>query len=345
MRSVEPDTKQPEGPQASTSAAVEPSAPPLPPSYDDVMSSVHSELATDPGTLSSDVREGMGPFGTNKPSNHVEASEHQPLMSVAAAPQQPATAERSADTLTSRDFFASLEYKRSSRGYSSSDPWLNSDARALQRFLVEGNERPRVSVEVEGTHSEERTVGERREEDGRVRTDTRRESVVDFRFSLELTPFVHERGTLHARDEPIEQVLEDYVKADSVLKEITVQKKVLWDYDLVRQLIVEAVKETGYPHTISVRFPIEGDRIAVRSSTLVGRVWRHPVTNFLCFVSCACAIGWPLRYLAAQRWRNKVTSSFVVVSSPADYVARHRDSIRDQVTWTMATLGTTVGSF
>ncbi|KAJ2557073.1 hypothetical protein EV175_001572 [Coemansia sp. RSA 1933] len=334
-----PSSSSQPGPQT----LVEPTAPLLPPpSYDDAVIDIHNDLAAGEGSSSGGAGRSteVGPFGDAKPAAplpdiHGEEEAH-PLI----APSSPQGA--ASDGLTSRNFFASLEYQRTAKGYSSTDAWLNTDARALRRFIYESNERPRVSVEVVGSHTEARTVeSTSRMENGQTRreTHTHQNTVVDFKFSLELTPYIHERGTLYTARGPsgepydLDVVLEDYVKAENVLKELRVQKKVIWDYDLVRTEIARFVKSTGYPHTVRVSFPMENDSITVRSNHMLGKMWRHPVTSFLCFISCACLVGWPIQYMATKQWRNKVMSDFVVLASPKDYVDRHADFIRNQVVW------------
>ncbi|KAJ1960398.1 hypothetical protein GGI12_003822 [Dipsacomyces acuminosporus] len=247
----------------------------------------------------------------------------------------------SPDGLSSREFFASLEYKRSAKGYTSTDAWLNTNVQALHRFLVECNERPRVGIEVEGWHMEERQVERTYTQNGETRTetDTRSDRVVDFKFTLELTPFIHEKGNIYTSRSPtgepydLDKVLSNYVNTENILKEIRVQKKVIWDYDLVRREITSFIKSAGYPHHVDVKFPMENDRIVVKSHNTMAKVWRHPVTSFLCVITCACIVGWPLQYLATKKWRNKVCSDFVVVASPNDFVARHSEFIRSQVSW------------
>ncbi|KAJ2773538.1 hypothetical protein IWQ57_001250 [Coemansia nantahalensis] len=345
------------------------------PSYDDVMQSVHEEQAassrgqasTSTAAAAATAPSEVGPFSAGKgaPRDSTgaaarESVEAQPLL-VPHGYSHSGGGGGGPEALSSRDFFSSLEYKRTSKGYSSADPLLNTDARALRRFIAETNERPRVTIYVEGSHMEERPTGRRtvvtmpqnqsqsqnQQEAGvyQQEADTRREKVVDFGFVLELTPFIHSSGSLYTaqRQQPqqaggeayeIDAVLEDYVQSDNVLKEICVQKKAIWDYEAARRLIIDFVRNAvGYPHTVSVQFPMENDRIRVKSHSAIGRVWRHPVTSFLCCITCACAIGWPVRHIATQRWRNRLMSDFVVLVAPHDFVARHADFIRTQVVW------------
>ncbi|KAJ2040099.1 hypothetical protein GGI03_003052 [Coemansia sp. RSA 2337] len=391
------EAPQPQPPTLpSLSAMEEPSAPPLlPPSYDDVLSSIHSDASaggsnrrggnnswlggsssTDrplssssaPHMLTPPLPQGpylaagssqgssVGPFGDHKsrpPASPdlatagLTTGEDEPLITVyttnppASSNFVPGRGSGDPGELSSRDFFASLEYKRSSKGYSSADPWLNTNSRALLRFITECNERPRVSVEVVGSHTENRVVESTRTENGQTRCDTHthQESIVDFKFSLELTPYVHDKGSLYTARGPtgepydISTILDDYVRADNFLKEIRVQKKVIWDYELVRREIADFIKTTGYPHTVTVSFPMEHDRISVKSHNAAAKIWRHPVSSFLCLVTCACIVGWPMQYFATKRWRNKLMSDFVVLASPRDFVDRNSSFIRNQVSW------------
>ncbi|KAJ2507554.1 hypothetical protein GGI11_006319 [Coemansia sp. RSA 2049] len=368
------NSTQPPAAVADEEASAAPLLPP-PPSYDDVVINIDNggDAAGTGGSsngravaVSGHGRDpGVGPFGDAKPMvppapAHTAAAsvgrseeEAHPLLLMPSElsriqeqqqqslQQQPGAS--AADTLSSRDFFASLEYMRSAKGYTSSDAWLNTDVRALKRFISECNERPRVSVEVVGSHTEARTEHTTtRTNDGQTRqeTTTRHDKVVDFKFAVELTPYIHGRGTLYTAQSPgtgepydLDRLLADYVGASNMLKEIKVQKKAIWDYELVRTEIKRLVKSTGYPHNVAVSFPMENDATVVRSSHTLGRAWRHPVTSFLCFITCACLVGWPLQYAATRRWRNKIMSDFVVLSSPKDYVDRHADFIRNQVTW------------
>ncbi|KAJ2606249.1 hypothetical protein H4R99_000457 [Coemansia sp. RSA 1722] len=312
-------SREPPGVSESSDMA-EPSAPQLPPpSYDDVLFEQH--LAhTDPG--------------------HSVETESAPLISTDNNHRQNA---RDANTLSSQEFFAQLQYKRTAKGYSSSDAWLNTSTEALRRFINEcNNDKPRVSIEVIGSHTYQKPVETfRTDENGRQQryTTTQTEYVTDFKFVLELTPDIYDKGSLYtarANDgQPydLDKVLEDYVKADNFLKEIQVQKKVIWDYDLVRREITAFIRNTGYPHTVKVSFPMENEKITVRSHNQMAQVWRHPVTSFLCFVTCLCVVGWPVRYLAARRWKNKIMSDFVVLASPKDFVDRNSTFIRNQVSW------------
>ncbi|KAJ2152177.1 hypothetical protein IWW43_001985 [Coemansia sp. RSA 1935] len=348
MGATDTSVVEPTSPIASRSTdhVVEPSAPPLPPSYDDVISSMHSEAGTSQAALDPAHTQGeTGPFG--KALSPRPSEEHQPLITY--SPPLPGT-YRDADTMSSRDFFASLEYKRTGKGYSSNDWWLNTNVCALRRFINECNERPRVSVEVVGSHTEERvtetiSTDSRNPNDRMQRmTSTSRDTVVDFRFSLELTPFIHSKGTLHMTHTPgsepmdIDEFLQTYVETDNVLKQLQVTKKAIWDYDAVRTEITKLVKSTGYPHSVHITFPMGNDCIKIKSHSVVSRVWRHPVTSFLCFVSCACLLGWPVERAATQKWRNKLMSDFVVLASPRDYVQRHAEFIRGQIAWSPQTL-------
>ncbi|KAJ2080601.1 hypothetical protein H4R24_002964 [Coemansia sp. RSA 988] len=341
----------------------------MPPSYDDVMSSTREELVVgyvqregaQTSTSASPFTpvDEVGPFSaSNIPEQAIQdigidtsvSQETQPLMSTYVQQQVQQDQERDMRTadpymLSSRDFFASLEYKRSSNGYSSSDPWLNTNARALRRFISETNERPRVSIEVTGSHKEVKTdeYGMRRDRNDQnihQSSSSNAETVVDFKFTMQLTPFIHKQGSLHTARAPngepyeIDKVLEDYVAAENMLKEIKVQKKAIWDYDLVRQKIVEFIRTAvEYPHIVTVDFPMEGDHTIVKTNNKIGRLWRHPATNLLCLVSCVCLVGWPLKYFAVKRWRNKVMSDFVVMIPPQQFVENHKDFIRSQVSW------------
>ncbi|KAJ2907515.1 hypothetical protein GGI21_003808 [Coemansia aciculifera] len=78
---------------------------------------------------------------------------------------------------------------------------------------------------------------------------------------------------------------------------------------------------------------MEHDRISVKSHNSAAKVWRHPVPSFLCVITCACLVGWPMQYFATKRWKNKLMSDFVVLASPRDFVDRNSSFIRNQVSW------------
>ncbi|KAI7826304.1 hypothetical protein BX661DRAFT_183764 [Kickxella alabastrina] len=351
MRAPEKNTTQQQQPLSPSLAKASALQLP-PPSYDDVALDIQAEHINNqpspssfpqytalPDTLTHDTAQPL-------PSSAAAANEVEPLIGyqhIHPANTSPGHHPAQVTSLSLRDFFASLEYKRSSKGYSSSDQWLNTDPAALLRFISECNERPRVNIEVKGTHTENKVVENfSTGENGQTRREshTQQESIVDFQFSLELTSYIHERGTLYTArgsdGEPVDLqgVLADYIRTDNFLKEIKVQKKAIWDYELVRREMVAFVKSTGYPHTVTVSFPMDNDRIVVRSHGRAAQIWRHPVTNFLCVITCACLVGWPMRYFSVRKWRNKVMSDFAVLVSPKDFIDRNSTFIRNQVSWT-----------
>ncbi|KAI7826339.1 hypothetical protein BX661DRAFT_198935 [Kickxella alabastrina] len=110
--------------------------------------------------------------------------------------------------------------------------------------------------------------------------------------------FKDEKGTLHGARKKnryiekydIHELLYDYTVAENFLKELRVDKKVIWDYDLVKRELRALIKSTGYPNNITIEFPLENDRIVVRSHRTMAKVWRHPVT-MLC--ASSPALVWP----------------------------------------------------
>ncbi|KAI7832912.1 hypothetical protein BX661DRAFT_178770 [Kickxella alabastrina] len=329
---------------------IKPSEPKLsPPSYNDVV----IEISPEPRSNTRQAPSKQQTTIPNDTENPVELPTLQPSAIFPEPQHHPldATVTTTATATNSNNisppvskFLASLMYKKSSQGYSSSDPRLNTDPEALLRFINECNDRPLITIEVVGSH----TVRKEFQrvftlENGQTRRETRTqvETVEDFRFYLDLTPYIHETGTLRITtgndDEPMwdtpQQLLSDYTITGSALKKLRVNKKVTWDFAQMDNEIAALVHCIGYPHTVSVSFPTDNDRIVVRSHSRLTKVWLHPVTIFFCVVSCAWVVGLPIKRRAGKRWKNRLDSEFGVMVSPMEYISRNSALIYDMVPW------------
>ncbi|KAJ1895377.1 hypothetical protein LPJ66_004630 [Kickxella alabastrina] len=334
---------------------VEPSAPQFPPpSYDVVAMGIQGEFGDNKSTSSSSHRRTPSGTGGWQDPSVIEA---EPLVEPrhphpAASPQ--ADNSLYANSLSRREFLSSLEYEKTCNGSYSSDPWINTDPVALLRFINECNDRPHLVVKIQGSYTHFKDVESIvTPENGEPRKVVNKvwENIVDFDCSLDMSAYIEEKGTLHAaRKEKryieqydIHELLYSYIAAENFLKEFRVDKKVIWDYELVKRELRALIKSTGYPNNITIEFPLENDRIVVRSHRTMAKVWRHPATHPLCFIACACLIsflgkvrghlvtyaicflicacliGFLMEYFATKQWRDKLKSNFVISTSPKDF--------------------------
>ncbi|KAJ1944052.1 hypothetical protein GGF37_002372 [Kickxella alabastrina] len=334
---------------------VEPSAPQFPPpSYDIVNMGIQAKFDDNQSTSSSSHRRTPSGTGGWQVPSVIEA---RPLVEPRGPhPAASSQADNSlyVNSLSRREFLSSLEYEKRCDGSYSSDPWINTDPVALLRFINECNDRPHLVVKIQGSYARFKDV-ERIEtsQDGQSRKVVNKvwENIVDLNCSLDMSAYIEEKGTLHGARKKnryiekydIHELLYDYTVAENFLKELRVDKKVIWDYDLVKRELRALIKSTGYPNNITIEFPLENDRIVVRSHRTMAKVWRHPVTHALCFITCTCLagflnkvlshlvayamcffvciclIGFLVEYFAAKRWRNKLKSDFVISTSPKDF--------------------------
>ncbi|KAJ1914844.1 hypothetical protein H4219_004610 [Mycoemilia scoparia] len=261
----------------------------------------------------------------------------------------------SIDSLNS--ILVGLDYDQTTHGYTSCDVALNTDPDLLYKFVTSLNSRPTVTAVVTGymyrdatpdpfpipdpnqtqynTTNTNSSHHDRLEQCNRIfNTNGNRcggsgsgGQIQDFKFSLDLTPFINPNGSQlysttttsrnnnnskrpsigrnsilqyqqqqqqhhHPGSSPsaLEEqetmsLLLDYTNSESTIKQLHVQKRVIWDYERARKAIKQAVVECGYPHYVKVEFPMSQDQIKVYSNTIWGRMWFSGFLTFLLIIS------------------------------------------------------------
>jgi len=172
-----------------------------------------------------------------------------------------------------------------SDGIDSDDVLLNN-SEEIKRYFYTYNTRPDVYIRAIGTHMETR-VREVRNPNGGFRTETYSESVVDFRFDLPLTQYFPNEGSIDAN--ALKFCIDAYLASQNTLKHITLNKTLRFpDFPRVRQIILDKIRNRGYPHLISVDLINEKPKVRVQCSSDCSKCLRNPITTCLCWLTCTC---------------------------------------------------------
>ncbi|TPX77419.1 hypothetical protein CcCBS67573_g01328 [Chytriomyces confervae] len=165
------------------------------------------------------------------------------------------------------------------------DPVIASNPDELfNYFLFHVNQRPSMMVQVSGTHQETRTVM-RQVSDGKggFRTEhhTETHTVTDFSINLDVSDYIAptwDRIVATPKKDMKEPqlgewraVMEEFTRSKNLLKEIHMEKEILWDYSNIQNSIIAALRMSGYMHSIHVSFPKGGYIVSALSSSTLSK--------------------------------------------------------------------------
>ncbi|KAI8896105.1 hypothetical protein BC833DRAFT_598865 [Globomyces pollinis-pini] len=216
------------------------------------------------------------------------------------------------------------------------EPALDSDTDELWKFFMSHLSPPKVTIQVNGHHQETRTRTVVR--DGQSHMETYQESVQDFNFTFDISPFV---SPLWARiacvpipgqpPKTYKDTLAEYATSKNKLKEIHLEKQANWDYGQISNMIVGCVRATGYPHSIIVTYPTTGNKVHVYASGGVSQLAHNNCVKCLCVVTCLCIIFFPMYYMARKKTSNKIICDYSINLSPMEFYARNYYNIQHHV--------------
>ena len=162
------------------------------------------------------------------------------------------------------------------------------------------------------------------------------ERVSDFRTELDASQFVNAYGTIYSIPDSkgdlvtVDEIMQSYVQSTNKFKRIRLEKRPLWNFQQLDQAIRGAVKSTGFPHSISVTFPMKNNRMTVSSDSSINKFQEHGCTRFLCCISCLCIIFYPILLMARKTFgASTLRADFPMTISEQDwFMANYWNIIR-----------------
>eukprot|EP00121_Abeoforma_whisleri_P009353 Awhi_evm1s8597 len=93
-------------------------------------------------------------------------------------------------------------------------------------------------------------------------------------------------------DKDFDNILKEFQNSSKSFKELRMRKEVFWQYETVRLLIINRLRELGYPHKIDISFKESNYRVVLRSKN--AELYSSSCVKFLCLLSCLwiCVLPW-----------------------------------------------------
>jgi hypothetical protein len=185
---------------------------------------------------------------------------------------------------------AGFKFIVNTKGISSSDdPGLDNQFNILQ-FFQSHMIPPGESIRVYGYHTESYSDTET-DSDGNSRSVTKTRTVTDFLYYISLTDYINPIGTMiqpHA-------AIDSYLSSKASLKELTLRKRIVWDYKLIEETITQRIKALGYTDTIDITFHLFNDFVKIFPNNNLSICARDDLATCLLWITCLCLIWYPIK--------------------------------------------------
>ncbi|KAI9331385.1 hypothetical protein BDR26DRAFT_870454, partial [Obelidium mucronatum] len=188
-------------------------------------------------------------------------------------------------------------------------------------FLYYLREKPVMMISIQGTRQETRLVTRQVSDgNGGSRTETHHEThtVTDFNFSIDVSNYISnewERVMAVPKQTSTEQqpvlgpwkaVLDQFISSKNLLKEIHMQKEVVWDYGNIQNSIVMALRMAGYGHNIRITFPKLNYMVSAYSDSTLSKATDSMAMKVFCVVTCLCIIFYPIFLMVRKNDRISI---------------------------------------
>ncbi|KAG0183930.1 hypothetical protein DFQ28_000457 [Apophysomyces sp. BC1034] len=240
-----------------------------PPAYEEA---VHLTSATDhtADTTASSVQLQQYDDDNNNLSNDEEST--QPLLQVTIDDNS-----RRPETSSHQYPIRPIPYRIKNDSIVSDDRHINEDGERLEEFLLEHNTPPKLKIRIRGYHSatryKSRVTSDR---DGNMvveESDPQTTQVEDFNYEVDCSKYISSvcqglHGTRDVRSDyakTAREMCEEYVQKQNRLKELTLTKKVKWNYSELTQALTAAIRSNGYQHNLAISYELKESKITIRT--------------------------------------------------------------------------------
>ncbi|KAI8614990.1 hypothetical protein BC830DRAFT_337466 [Chytriomyces sp. MP71] len=170
---------------------------------------------------------------------------------------------------------------------------------------------------------------------------TERHTVTDFVFSIDATNYVAptwERIVATPNKDLKEPelgewraVMEEFTRSRNLLKEIHLQKQILWDFNNLRTSIYTSIRAMGYMHDLSITFPQSNCKISALSASTMSRAADNTCVKIFCVVTCLCIIFYPIFLLSRKNVNNQLFAYYLCVAPAQEFYNRNIGTIMGAV--------------
>jgi len=173
----------------------------------------------------------------------------------------------------------------------------------IRKFLITYADRPSsILIEITGSHTE-REIFFNNDANGNRTEQTREKTIVDFRYQLDLSPYIQPMGQINA-----DAAIDGYLASKNKLRQIINEKIVNFDIAGFKSLVMERLRQLGYvgyfsSHRVDVNLKYFPGHVKVQDSSSLSVCLRNPMTDCLCILSCLCVCYYPIKYCYEANFR------------------------------------------
>jgi hypothetical protein len=109
-------------------------------------------------------------------------------------------------------------------------------------------------------------------------------------------------------------------------------KRVIWDYENLTQLITTAIRNTGYTHTIDITYQCSANAVTAYSSSSISKVAQNTCGRIFCVLSCLWIIFLPAYLLSRKTFEGHLEAYYLMREPVAMFYAKNINFITSAVT-------------
>ncbi|KAJ1920983.1 hypothetical protein IWQ60_006872 [Tieghemiomyces parasiticus] len=131
----------------------------------------------------------------------------------------------------------------------------------------------------------------------------------------------------------VRDVAAEYVARDRYLKELVVEKVVMWDLEKVRRDLERVFRDRGYRHHLRVTFINRRHRIHVRSPNTLMRLYHNCWVRTFLYITCLWILVMPVMWILNYRGTmdDEIKLDYAVQISPEEFLERNRFALLDNL--------------
>ena len=180
------------------------------------------------------------------------------------------------------------------KGVKSCDLLLHSDKSGgeIMKFLSTFNTTPRVMCRVRGYHHEQRTRHvTRKDSDGNEYREREHYTVTidDFDYRIDISQWIFPHGYIAAEQKEkfvtVEEAIDNFLKDGNVLKTLTMDKVVDFDFQFLKQQIHGYIRSLGWYRGLDISFPRCNHRVKIWKRNCLSTTWESCFGRCMCYMS------------------------------------------------------------
>ncbi|KAJ3101727.1 hypothetical protein HDU96_009872 [Phlyctochytrium bullatum] len=126
-------------------------------------------------------------------------------------------------------------------------------------------------------------------------------------------------------------VLEEFTGSRNWFKEIHMAKEIPWDYEQLKTALVRAIRWTGYPHDIAIRFIKQGYKVSAYSPSLFSKASQSSLVKVLCILSCLWVVALPVYSITRKKVQGRLQCVYPMMWGGQEFYERNAAQLVEAV--------------